>query len=272
MTRNNQSTENLASSRRSVLRAGGAATVASLLGLSGSAVAQEGDGNGADSQDGMDAWMFNDEARPDTVFRVKSPELEDQPALQGDSGAPLENASVRIVEYFNTNEEVILFVPDGVQVEEGELYQLNEDLQFVDGGSAEGIVQVQFQPLGDEEFPFDLVDDNDIEILEEGGEGAIRPRNFSGGSIFRVTSGPQGWVPEDIDESGMFTDYNTRHAEYLGTDDEFLFFPQADAEVETDALYTVQSEWELLDPVGNLTAVEFNRVNEDSIPVDDEYL
>jgi hypothetical protein len=273
MVKTSHSERGVESSRRSILKAGGAATLASLVGLSGSAVAQEGDGGG--NQSGTSAWMFNDEARPGAVFRVQSPELEEPPSLdavEGDAAQALEGVSVRVVEYFNTNEEVLLFLPPDVQVEEGELYQLSENLQFVDGGGAEGIVQVQFQTVDDQEFTFDLVDNNQVEVLDEGGEGALRPRNFSPGSIFRVVSGQQGWVPDDVAQSGLFTDYNTHHAQYLGADDEFLFFPQEDATVEDGAIYTVQEEWELFNPAGNLVAVEFNRVNEDSVPIEDQYL
>lgn len=271
MPDNDNAERSVQSSRRTVLKASGAATVASLLGFSGSAVAQEGgDGGG---QGGMTAWLFNDEVRPGAVFRVASPELADQPNVNEDVADVLPSGSTtRIIEYFNTQEEATLLLQSDADVEEGELYQFTETMQFVEGAGGEGLVRVQFQPVEDEDFPFDLVDSEDVEVLDEGGEGAIRPRNFSAGSIFRVTSGQQGWVPDDVGQSGYFTDYNTVHAEWLGTDDEFLFFPQEDAEVETDALYTVEQEWELLDPVGNLVAVEFNRVEEDSLSVDDEFL
>ena len=272
MSRNDQLVERLHSSRRSVLKAGGAATVASLLGVAGSAAAQEGDGGGT-NQDTTSGWMFNDEVRPGAVFRVKSLPLDERPNIADDAAQSLpQNPTTRVIEYFNTAEEATLILPSDAGVEQGELYQFTENMQFVEGGAAEGLVQVQFQPLGEQGFPFDLADNNQVEVLDEGGEGAVRPRNFSGGSIFRVTSGQQGWVPNDVAQSGAFTSYNTRHAQYLGTDDEFLFFPQEDAEVQTDALYTVKSEWELLDPAGNLAAVEFNRVREDSIPIDDQYL
>jgi len=259
------------SSRRTVLKASGAATVASLLGFSGGAVAQEGDGDG--NQGGMTGYMFNDEVRPGAVFRVASPELVDQPNVnEAVAGALPTGSTTRVVEYFNTQEEATLLLPGEADVEEGELYQFTETLQFVDGAGSEGLVRVEFQPVDDEDFPFDLVESDEVEILDEGGEGAVRPRSFSAGAVFRVTSGPQGWVPDDVAQSGYFTEYNTRHAEYLGTDDEFLCFPQEDAEVETDAIYTVESEWELFDPVGNLVTVEFSRVEEDSIPIDDEFL
>lgn len=261
-------------SRRTVLKAGGVATVASLLGFSGSAMAQEGgDGGDGSSQDGMTAWLFNDEVRPGSVFRVASPELADQPNVNEEvAGALPSGSTTRIIEYFNTAEEATMLLPSDSDVQEGELYQFTETMQFVEGGGGEGLVRAEFRPVQTEDFPFDLSSNDDVEILDEGGEGAVRPRNFSAGSIFRVTSGEQGWVPDDVAQSGYFTEYNTRHAEYLGTDDEFLFFPQEDAEVETDALYTVEEEWELFDPVGNLVAVEFSRVEGDSLPVDDEFL
>jgi len=269
MSGNDSAEDRAQSSRRSVLKAGGAATVASLLGVSGNAVAQQG----GDTQGGMAAWMFNDEVRPGAAFRVASPELADQPNVnESVAGALPAGSTTRIIEYFNTREEATLLLPEDADVEAGQRYQFTGTMTFVEGASGEGLVRVEFQPVEDDEFSFDLVESDEVELLDEGGEGAVRPRNFSAGSIFRVTSGPQGWVPDDIEQSGYFTEYETRHAEYLGTDDEFLCFPQEDADVETDAIYTVEQEWEMFDPVGNLVAVEFSRVEEDSLPVSDEYL
>lgn len=256
-----------------MLKTGGVATLASVLGFSGSVVAQEGgDGEGS-TQDGMTAWLFNDEICPGAVFRVASPELADQPNVnEAVAGVLPSGSTTRVIEYFNTAEEATMLLPSESEVQEGERYQFTETAQFVEGAGGEGLVRAEFQPVEDEDFPFDLVDSDEVEILDEGGEGAVRPRNFAAGGIFRVTSGEQGWVPDDVAQSGYFTDYNTHHAEYLGTDDEFLFFPQEDAEVETNALYTVEEDWELFDPVGNLVALEFSRVEEDSIPVDDDFL
>ena len=270
MARNDQPAGRLHSSRRSILKAGGAATVASLLGLTGSAAAQEGDGSGNDTQ-GMSAWMFNDEVSPGTVFRVQSPALNNIPNVQGNAGSVVENATAHVIEYFNSHEQAVLLLPDGVQVEQGTIYQLSENMQMAQGGSSEGLVQVQFTRLQNQDFQFDL-GAGDVQIVDGGGEGVVRPRNFSGGSIFRITSEPQGWVPENVQGSGVFTSYNTRHAEYIGADDEFLFFPQEGADVETDALYTVRDEFEFVNPAGNLVTVQFDRVDPESVPVDDEFL
>lgn len=267
--------DQLSDSRRSVLKTGALASVGSVLGLSGSALAQEGD-NTNDTGDGgetntIDAHMYGDEYRPGALVRIASQPLNQIPRVDN-SADIIENRSARVVEFFNTNEEVYVFVPTDVQVEIDDLYILGEGGQRTgEGPTGENVVTVSLEALPREDFAFDVTDE--VEIIDgRGGEGAVRPNNFYAASMFRITSEPLDWLPEDVEDSGFFTDYNARHAEYLGVDDQFLFFPQEDAEAEVDAVYVMEDEFELFRPDGNLVAAEFNRVDEQSIPWDDEFL
>lgn len=273
-----QFSDQFTESRRSILKMGALASAGSVLGLSGSVAAQEDDddsdganGNDGDGTNAMDALMFGDEYRPGAVVRIASPPIEQLPRVDTDADV-LGNRNVRVVEFANTIEEAYLFVPADAQIEVGDLYVLGEEGQwFGDDPTGENLVTITVEPLQREDFTFDVTDE--VELLDEGGgEAAVRPENFYAASMFRITSEPLGWLPEDVEESGFFTDYNARHAEYLGVDDEFLFFPQEDAEIEVDGVYVMEDDFELFDPVGNLVAAEFNRVDEESIPWEDEFL
>lgn len=244
-----------------------------LLALGRPASAQETPTEDGDGDDGQyrTARMYNDEFHSGGVVRVVSPTIDTPPVLQD----ILSGYTTRVVEYFNTNEEVYLFVPEDAEVQEGDLYVFGDEwTPFEDTPEGEDLVEVQYRDLGQEDFPFELEPDDDYELLEDegGGEAAVRPSNFYAGGLFRITSGTQEWVPEDIAGSGLFTDYNTHHAEFLGTNDEFLLFPQEDAEVEVGRLYVMWEEFEFFSPAGNLVATEFEAVNEDSIDIDDDLL
>ncbi|WP_276255480.1 hypothetical protein [Halomontanus rarus] len=261
-------------SRRWFVRTGTLLSGALTLGLSGSGGAQEteemSDLDAQEDPNWREAIMFGDEFYAASIFRVVSPALEDPPTIANSD--VIEDWTVRIIEFFNTNEEVYFFVPQDADLNEGELYRLNNESEIVLNGD-DRLLEVQYRPLDIEAFPFDLEEGEDFESADTGGgEGAVRPRNLFTNALFRVTSGPQGWVPDDVEQSGYFTDYNTVHAKYLGTNDEFLFFPQEDAEVEEGALYVMWDEFELFDPAGNLAAIEFNPVDEESLSIDDEFL
>lgn len=262
--------------RRWFVKAGALTSGALALGLSGGATAQQTetptDDGVSDDAEYHQALTFNDEFRSGAVFRVLSPELEEQPLT--DTEAAIDDWSVRVIEYFNTQEEVYLLLPPAAQVEEGELYVFSDESSRATGISDDdNLVRVRYRPLGQEDFPFQLEEGEDFDLLDEGGgEAAVRPANFFSGALFRITSGPQGWVPEDIEESGVFTDYDTVHAEYLGTNDQFRFFPQEDAEIQQGRLYVMWEEFEFVDPAGNTVAAEFDAVDEESLTVDDEFL
>lgn len=79
-------------------------------------------------------------------------------------------------------------------------------------------------------------------------------------------------MPPDVEQSGLFTDYNTVHAEYFGTNEQFLLFAQEAAETEQDRLYVMRDESEIFDPAGNLVAAEFNAIDEDTFTIDRDAL
>lgn len=264
-------------SRRRFVKTGALTSGALALGLVGNAAAQQTETPTGDGGDGDEefrrAAMFSDEFYSGAVFRVVSPNLENQPLVTDPGG--LQDWNVRVIEYFNTNEENYLFLPPDAQVQEGDLYVFDDAFTPFDDVDVddEDLVVAPYRPLGQEDFPFELEEGTDFELVDEGGgEAAVRPQDFYSGGLFRITSGPQGWVPADVADSGLFTDYDTVHAEYLGTNDEFLFFPQEGAAVEQGRLYVMWDEFEFLDPVGNLVATEFDVVNEGSLTVDDEFL
>ncbi|WP_245852931.1 hypothetical protein [Natrinema ejinorense] len=207
------------------------------------------------------------------VFRVVSPALQDAPVV--DNPDVLQNHNVRVIEHFNTTEEGYLFVPQDAQIEEGEEYVFDDRLSSPteDELAISDLVRVQYRPLTGEDLPFELEIQEDFEILDDdGGEAAVRPDNFFSSAPFEITSGPQGWVPQDIEQSGLFTDYNTVHAEYFGTNNRFLFFPQEGADTEPGQLYVMRDESEIFDPAGNLVAAEFSVVDEETLTIDDESL
>jgi hypothetical protein len=263
-------------SRRRFVRAGAVTSAALALGSTGSTTAQEtaaqnGDGN-------IDGRFRNAIATrgayfSGAIFRVVSPPLKDAPV----AGNPdvLRNYNARVIEHFNTNEEEYLFVPKDGAITEGEVYVFDDRLgdRRDDELATQGLLRVQYRPLIDADLPFKIEEGEDFEILEgAGGEAAVRPDDFYSKALFEITSGPQGWLPQDIEQSGLFTDYNTVHAQYLGTNQQFLFFPQEGAQTEIDQLYVMRDEVEFFDPAGNLVAAEFTPVDEGSLTFDDEFL
>ncbi|WP_239642087.1 hypothetical protein [Natrinema versiforme] len=243
--------------------------------MTGRTVAQETTGTNDGGSDGQfrEAIATGEAYFSGAVFRVVSPPLQDAPVV--DNPDVLQNHNVRVIEHFNTNEEGYLFVPQDAQIEEGEQYVFDDRLSSPteDELAITDLVRVQYRPLTDEDLPFELESEEDFEIVDDnGGEAAVRPDNFFSSAPFRITSGPQGWVPQDIEQSGLFTDYNTVHAEYFGTNNQFLFFPQEGAETEEGELYVLRDESEIFDPAGNLVAAEFNLVDEETFAFDDDSL
>ncbi len=260
-------------SRRWFVKAGSLTSAALGLGVTGNVGAQEAPAENDDDEQFREAITTGEVYFSGAVFQVVSPPLEDAPVV--DNPDVLQNHSVRVIEHFNTNEEGYLFVPQDAQIEEGEQYVFDDRLSspIEDELAISGLVRVQYRPLTGEDLPFELETEEDFEILDEGGgEAAVRPDNFFSSAPFEITSGPQGWVPQDIEQSGLFTGYNTVHAEYFGTNNQFLFFPQEGAETEEGELYVMRDESEIFDPAGNLVAAEFNVVDEETLTIDDESL
>ncbi|MDF9746532.1 hypothetical protein [Natrinema salsiterrestre] len=263
-------------SRRRFVTRSAAASAALGLGATGSAATGEAT---AQNEDGGTDGQFREGIATraayfsGAVFRVVSPPLNDSPAV-GDVDV-LESYDARVIEHFNTNDQGYLFVPADAAVTEGEVYVFDDRLRdrAADALAVENLLRVQYRPLTGADLPFEIEEGEDFEILEgAGGEAAVRPDDFYSKALFEITSGPQGWIPQDIEQSGLFTDYNTVHAQYLGTNERFLFFPQEGAQTETDRLYVMRDDAEIFDPAGNLVAAEFTPVDEGSLTFDDEFL
>ncbi|WP_254763880.1 hypothetical protein [Natrinema marinum] len=269
--------------RRRLLQAGGVTAGALAVGLPTTVLTQDGDGNAAakqsESDDGSGDTPFrNAIATRETffsgaIFRVVSPALESAPVVQNPEA--VRDHEVRVIEYFNTNEEGYIFVPPDTRVEEGNVYIFDDLLsdRTEEDVPAPGLITVEFRPLREQNLPFEYDAAEDFELLGDGGgEAAVRPDDFYSEALFEITSGAQGWVPPDIEQSGLFTDYNTVHARYLGTNQRFLLFAQEAAVTETGALYVMRDDSEIFDPAGNLVAAEFTPVDEESLTFDDDFL
>ncbi|TMT86204.1 hypothetical protein E2L06_06170 [Haloterrigena sp. H1] len=250
----------------------GTATVGALaFGVTGSTTAQESGDEAADASF-QDVISTRETYFSGAIFRVVSPPLENAPVVQNEE--PVQNYSVRVIEYFNTNEEGYLFLPPNAQVERGQVYVFDDRLG---SGAPElpaaNLIRVEYRPVTQAELPFKMEEDEDFEYFEGGGgEAAVRPDDFYSSALFEITSGAQGWVPQDVEQSGLFTDYNTVHARYLGTNQRFLLFPQEAAGTNPGQLYVMRDESEIFDPAGNLVAAESSPVDEDSLTFDDEFL
>lgn len=262
-------------SRRWFVTAGAITSAALGFGVIGNAGAQnstaEGETDQTDQGQLREAYTTGETYFSGTVFRVVSPPLQDAPV---DAPDRLQDHSVHVIEFFNTNEEGYLFVPQDTRIEEGEKYvfdQWEAPIQTEVGTSE--VVRVQYRPLTESDLPFELEVGEDFDVLDDsGGEAAVRPDNFFSSAPFTITSGPQGWVPPDVEQSGLFTDYNTHHAEYFGTNEQFLLFAQEAAETEQGRLYVMRDESEIFDPAGNLVAAEFDAIDEDTFTIDRDAL
>lgn len=114
-----------------------------------------------------------------------------------------------------------------------------------------------------------LEPEEDFALADGGGKALIRPNNFYPGGLFQVTSDVVEWTPrEDVAGSDIFSEYNTRIGEYLGTREDFEFYPAHEAAVETGGVYVMRDEFDITDPEGNLVTISFDRVDENDLDPD----
>ena len=161
------------SSRRTFMKAGALATGGLALGLSGTGGALAQDGGGQQ----MRGLMFQNQFYPRAQFTVTSQEIDWAPvAAQNNAEGALfqnpqlfANMNTRVVKYqFSPNQYALLMVPNQVQLQEGQTYQLSpafnafgtEDFQeygvgagvtdpaIGEGFNELGMVAVQFSPVG----------------------------------------------------------------------------------------------------------------------------
>lgn len=257
MTEKNQHTLS-GESRRSFMKKSAVASGGLALGVggTGSVAAQDGD-----AAEGGKALMFNDAFRPGAQFRVVSPVIDQQPDVSGvNQGDIWSNYNTRAIEFLNTNEQVLLFPAHDAEVKQGQVYELQQNFSlFADDTNDQGIVSVSFEPVGEDE-----VFDDEFDVLDEGGGKALVTRDvFRPNALFRVTSGVVKWTPkENVQGTDLFSDYNTRFAEYLNASNQFFFYPAQAAELQQGAVYVMSDEFDVTDPEGNLMTVDFDRVDE----------
>jgi hypothetical protein len=260
-------------SRRSFMKKGALASGALSLGLGsvGGAAAQQSD----DQAEGGKALMFNDEFRPGAQFRVVSPVLEENPDVRGVSqGSLWSEYNTRAIEYLNTNEQVMFFPAHAAETQQGQVYELERNFSlFSDDTNDQGIISVAFEPVDEDGilFPDDgqLDPDEDFGLLDGGGKALLRGHDFHPGSLIRITSGVVSWTPrEAVQGSDPFTGYNTRHAEYLNTGDDFLIYTAQGGQFQQGGVYVLEKEFDITDPEGNLVTADLDRVNEEDLSDD----
>ncbi|MFC6824975.1 twin-arginine translocation signal domain-containing protein [Halopelagius fulvigenes] len=269
-------------SRRDFMKKSALTSGALAVGLTGSATAQEtGTTNGTgtttgtsgDVGDGGKALMFNDEFRPGAQFRVVSPVLEQNPDVEGvEQGDIWSEYNTRRIQYLNTNEEVYFFPAHDAEIQEGTVYELQTNFSlFADETNDEGVISVSFEPVSEDDVLISEDDgqldpNEDFEIVDGGGKALVRAGNFYPGSLVQITSDVLEWTPrQQVQGSDIFSAYNTRHAEYLNTNDEFPIYTAHDGEFEPDAVYVMRNEFDVTDPEGALLTVDLDRVNQDDL-------
>lgn len=275
--------EQFVNSRRSFLQKGAVGSGIAALGIGGAglSVGQEGTDDGTEtgtetetpdgeSAEGGKALMFNDEFRPGSQFRVKSPVVEQNPDVRGvEQGAIFSEYNTRIIEYLNTDEDVYFFPAQDAEVEQGVVYELHDNFTLFDDDAADsGVIDVRFSPVDEDEilFPGDdnrLDPQDDFDIIEGGGKALVQTGDFFAGALVQITSGVVDWTPRPaVQGSDIFSSYNTRHARYLNTNDEFLIYPAEAAEIDQGGIYMVRNEFDISDPEGQLVTADLDRVNE----------
>lgn len=237
------------------------------------------DGGAEGDPETRTGFMFHHEYHPGAQFRVLSPPIRKTPDLRGDGverdEAVLDAHHLRMVEYVNTGEQAQLFLPQGAQVERGKVYELARIFSTFETSPAKGLISVEFDPVPDEDVLFDDDDEpgwepgQDFEVLEGGGSALISGYRFYPGALFRVTSGVIEWIPrEQIRRAADSVDYNTRLAEYVGTEMSFVFYPAEGADVDRGAVYVMRESARIVDPGGRFHSIEFSQVDEEDLDED----
>lgn len=223
--------------------------------------------------------MFNHEYHPGAQFGVVSPPIQELPDLTDGEGTGgeevdrvLDGYQLRMVEYVNTGERAQLFLGEDVGVEQGKVYELARIFSVFPSAPAKGLVSVEFDPVPDRNVLLDE-DPNpgwepgrDFDLVEGGGTALISGYRFYPGALFRIDTGVIEWIPrENVRRAVDSVAYNTRLAEYLGTNMNFVFYTTDDFQPEIDAVYVMRDDAEMVDPPGRLYTIQFSRVDEDDL-------
>lgn len=285
--------ERIVESRRSFLQKGALASGAAAVGLGGLGLSRSADPvagqddnetatpNGTDASGdaglqangGGKALMFNDEFRPGAQFRVKSPVVEQNPDVMGvQEGDVFSEYNTRVIEYLNTDEEAYFFPAHDAEVEQGAIYELHDNFTLFDDDAADsGIIDVRFESVGEDDVLFPSEDNQldpqeDFDLVEGGGKALVQAGDFHPGALIEITTDVVEWTPRpDVQGSDVFSEYNTRHARYLNTNDEFLLYPAEAADVAQGEVYLIQDEFDITDPEGQLVTTDLDRVDGDDL-------
>lgn len=216
-----------------------------------------GDG---DAGGGGKALMFNSEFNGGAQFRVVSDVLEAHPTVEGvQEGDIWSEYNTRMIEYLNTDENVTFFPAHDATVEQDQVYELHDNFTwFGDNVNDEGIIDVKFTQVGNEQV---FAADNWEVVEQGGGKALVRWNNFRPGAVFTCVSGVVEWAPRaDVQGSDIFSEYNTRLAEWLNTQNDFQIYVAQDAQVKKGAHYRMNKEFDVTEPEANLVTVDLDRV------------
>jgi len=253
-------------SRRTFLKKSAVTSGVLMVGLSstGTAAAQN-DSNGQEpvqNGGGGEGLMYTNEFNGEALFRVISPVLNENPEVDTDDDIFDEEYNSRRIRYLNTDEEMYLFPTEDAEIQEGNIYQLSDSFSlFEDNGE---LMEVEFDSATED----DPIFDGDYELLDGGGQALVATDTFDAGALLRITGGVVDWTPQqNVQGSDIFADYNTRHAQYLNTNDQFTIYPAEDAQIEEGAIYQISDEFEITDAEGNLMTVSLERVDEEGLNI-----
>lgn len=112
------------------------------LGVSGSAVAQDGDGVDFNAQ--FKALMFTGQFHPSARIEIVSSVVEWNPAVTGFTA--WSDFNTRFATYQNTNERVPFFPAADAEVQQGQLYQLEPNASLFPDDD-QNLVDVTFSPV-----------------------------------------------------------------------------------------------------------------------------
>lgn len=218
----------------------------------------------AAQETGGDGLMFTDEYYSEAQFRVTSPVLNEDPDIEGLSEI-WNDYNTRMIEYLNTNEEVYLFSTEDAEIEEGNVYEFGDNISLFDPGE---LIAVDFGAIGDDDYTSPYRSD-DYATTEGGGQALMRTQQFNAGALLQITSEVVEWSPrEAVQGTDIFTAYNTRHAKYLNTNDQFTIYPAQDADIEMDTVYEVTDQFEITDAEANLVTADLEAIDEDELSED----
>lgn len=244
-----------------MLKKGALASSALLVGLSSTgAVAAQDDGSN-EQNTGGDGLMYTDEYHSQAQFRITSPVIEENPDVGGVSDL-WADYNTRMIEYLNTNEQMYFFPAEDADVSEGDVYEFGESFTLFDPGE---FIETDFMPIDEESeeyYPYG----GDYDTVDGGGQALVRFQNANTSALLQITSEVVEWSPrEDVQGTDIFTDYNTRHATYLNTNDQFTIYPSQDADIQVDTVYEVSDQFEITDAEGNLVTVDLEEVDDDEV-------